>query len=58
MREYSTRAALSSRGPTSAQFTAPSCPKRATTYPDVSASRHAVAVIGAGGSHNENSHQS
>jgi len=46
------------RGTFSAQFTAASCPKRATTFPDVSESRHAITVIGAGGSHSEDSHES
>jgi len=46
------------RGTHLGQFPAPSCPKRATTFPDVSESRHAVAVLEAGGSHSEDSHQS
>jgi len=58
LRAYSTRPAGISEGGTSAQFTAASCPKRSTTFPDVSESRHAVAVPGEGGSHSEDSHQS
>jgi len=55
---YYNRAAVLSGGPTSAQFTAASFPQRAMTFPDVSDSRHAVAVIGAGGSNSGDSHES
>jgi len=56
IRAHSIMAAVISEGPTSAQFTAAFCVKKATTFPDLSYARHTVAVTGAGGSNSEESH--
>jgi len=51
-------AAVTSRVPTAAQLTDGSYPNKATTCPDVSESRHSVAITGIGGVHNADNHQS
>jgi len=58
MRAYLTGAAVTSRCLTAAQLTDGSYPIKATTCPDVSESRHSVAVTGVGGVHDAHRHQS
>jgi len=58
MRAYSTIAAVISQGPTSDQLMDGSYPNKATTCPDVSESRHSVAVTGVEGVHDADNDQS
>jgi len=56
MRVKWTMAAVTSRGPTAAQLTDGSYTNKATTWPDVSESRHSVAVARVGGVHDADNH--
>jgi len=56
MRAYLTIAAVISQGPTSDQLTDGPYPNKAKTCPDVSESRHSVAVTGVGGVNDADNH--